>query len=359
MAYDVTNNRLESPVFVTGGWLPFAEFAEWLVAPVRLALLELVIELGLADIIADSGNLASIATKTGTAHQDKLAYILDAMVAAGLLQKKNGFYCNTAVSESYLRKDKPEYLGELVSSLTAMQHRNISRLKDCLYGKVPSVEAGCRLHSEEHWKQSARGLAGYQRAGIADVMAGIVASLPGAERFRSMLDLGCGPGVTSLCIGQRLTEVRLVLCDFPHMLQLAEQEAEKAGLLDKVFLLPGDYNCVNWGIGHDLVWACQSLYYAKDLPAFVERIFTALRPGGFFISIHEGVRCENTEPALVILSRVSLALEGQDVSFAEGCIAGLAKQAGFSQIHKERLPMLFGDADLEIFQKPLNREAHL
>ncbi|WP_031385967.1 class I SAM-dependent methyltransferase [Desulfonatronum thiodismutans] len=356
MIYDPTNSILEPSAFFTGGRLPFATLAEWLVAPVRLALLELAIELELPDIVAHTGTLPAIAAKIGISRQDKLAYILDAMTAAGLLQKENGSYRNATITDAYLRKDKPAYLGELVISLKAMQHRNIHRFKDCLFSEFSPVATGDSLHDAEHWKRSAKGLAGYQKAGVADAMAGIAASLPGAERFRSVLDLGCGPGITSLRIGQHLPRVHMVLCDFPHALQLAEQEADAAGLLGKVSFLPGDYNRLDWGAGHDLIWTCQSLYYAKDLPSFVERIYAALNPGGFFVSIHEGIRRENTEPALMTLSRVSLALEGQDVSFVEGYIADAAIQAGFSRIYKRNLPMLFGDADLEVFQKPLKTE---
>lgn len=346
------NKRSESPV---AKLFPFAEFAGYLVAPVRLALLELAIELGLPDIIARTSDLPGIAAELGTARLDKLTYILNALAATGLLRKENGAYHNSGLAENYLRKGKPAYLGELVFSLKTMQHRNIRRLKDVLFSESP-VPTGHALHDEEHWRRSANGLAAYQKAGVAESMARIAASLPGAEELRTMLDLGCGPGVTALHILKRLPGLRLVLCDFPPVLQLAEQETDAAGMNGRVSFLPGDYNRLEWGRGYDLIWACQSLYYTNDLRAFLKRIAASLNPGGFFVSIHEGIRNEGTGPAMLVLSRLSLALEGQDVSFAKGRIAEAATEAGLIRIHAASLPMLFDDADLEVFQKPLVTE---
>lgn len=334
------------------GQLPFMQFAEWLVAPVRLALLELAIELKLPDIVAENGGISGIAARLGTSRQDKLAYILDAMAASGLLYKENGVYRNTKLAESYLCKGKTTYLGDLLLSLKGMQHRNLCRLKDSLFSELPVLSANQTLHGEEHWKRSVLGLAGYQKAGAADALAEIAVALPGAEQFRTMLDIGCGPGVTALRILQQLPRLHLALCDFPHVLRITEEEVRFNGLNNRVSFRPGDYNCTDLGSGYDLIWACQSLYYAKDLRAFCKRLFDALTPGGLFVSIHEGIRRESTEPAMLILSRLSLALEGQDVSFTKGRIAGAAVEAGFTQAQSASLPMLYGDADCEVFQKP-------
>lgn len=332
---------------------PFAVFAEHLVAPVRLALLELAIELELPDIIAKTQGLSGIATQLGTIRTEKLAYMLDALAAMGLLRKANGVYYNTDLAETYLRKSKPAYLGELITTLKAMQHRNIHRLKDVLFSETAPVPAGQALHDKALWRRAAGRLANYQKAGVADAMADIAASLPGAATFQTMLELGCGPGITSFRILGRLPRLHVTLCDFAPVLQVAEQEAVAAGMRERVSFLPGNYNTVDWGQGYDLIWAAQSLYYAENLQTFVKRIVASLKPGGLFVSIHEGVRSEGTEPALLVISRLSLALEGQDVSFSKGHIAKAAKEAGCIRIHTAQVPLLFDDADLEVFQKPL------
>ncbi len=335
----------------SGEPLPFSCFAEWLVAPVKMALLQLAIDLNLPDILHDSSDLKSIATRLGPVTTDGLAYILDALVAAGLLNKADGMYSNGGLAESYLRTDKPGYLGDLVVMLRGMQHRNLGQLKDLLFGKIIPLPEKDALHAEEHWKQSVRGLSGYQKAGAADFLADKAAALPEAKSFRKMLDLGCGPGIIALSILDRLPELRMVLCDFPRMLEVARKEAADAGLAQRISCLSGDYNQVPFGRDFDLIWSCQSLYYARDLPRFLIKIRDSLRPGGYFVSIHEGICEEKTAPAAMVLSRLTLALGGQDVSFSKGQIASAAAAAGLARVSVQQVQMLFGASDFEVFRK--------
>ncbi len=50
------------------------------------------------------------------------------------------------------------------------------------------------------------------------------------------------------------------------------------------------------------------------------------------VCLHEGLTLERTRPAGIVLSRLSLALEGQDVSFEQGKIAAYLKEAGFTRV---------------------------
>ncbi|AGM42918.1 hypothetical protein KBAD11_09350 [Aeromonas dhakensis] len=336
------------------GRLPFFLFAEWIVAPVRLALLNLSIDLKIPDILTQYNDLEGIAAEMGTEHPDKLAYILDAMAASGLLRKNEGCYYNSSLTNDNLRTTEPAYLGELVRSLQAMQHRNIGRLQDFLFTEVLAPEVNDSLRHEDLWRRSARSLAAYQKSGIASRMANIAASLPRAETFTKMLDIGCGPAVTTLHMLQRLSQLQAVLCDFQPVLDVAMEETCAAGLEQRVSFVPGDYNTQDWGRGFNLVWACQSLYYVHDLSAFFSKIYDSLEAGGYCISIHEGIHGEGTMPSMLILSRLSLALEGQDVSFAWGTIAKAATQAGFIREQTGCFPLLYGESDLEIFRKPFN-----
>ncbi len=341
--------------------LPFAALTDWLVAPVRTALLRLALELELPDILHNEHSLSRIAASL-QAHCGKavdaarLTSLMDALVAAGLAHKTSGAYANSPFAADYLRKGSPTYLGDLIASLTGMQHRNLSSLRQRLFDDAPEdTESGqgprTDLRDEAHWKRSMAGLAAYQKAGAADSLARLIASLPGAEQFTSMLDLGCGPGITALRAAVMLPGLHVTLCDFPPVLDMARAEAGGMGLSERVRLLPGDFNECDPGPGHDLVWACQSLYYARDLPAFLKKIRRALRPGGLFVSVHEGVQ-DGVAPAALVLSRLSLSMEGQDVSFACGQMAAAAATAGLKRISTQPVPMLFGEAHMEVFQKP-------
>ena len=355
--------------------LPFASLSDWLVAPVRMALLGLALELELPDILEEvhsvSGIAAHLKKSCGRAVEaSRLASLMDGMVAAGLACKKDGAYSNSALAEAYLRKGSPAFLGSLVASLSGMQHRNLPCLREKLFGEDPhsTLSGGntanpesrlnpeSKLSNEQHWKRSLAGLAAYQKAGAADILARLIAGLPNAAAFTSMLDLGCGPGITALRAASLLSELHVTLCDFSPVLDMARAEAAACGMSDRVELRPGDFNTVALGHDHDLVWACQSLYYATDLPEFLKKVCAALRPGGLFVSVHEGVR-EGVAPEVLVLSRLSLAMEGQDVSLRHGQMAAAAAGAGLDRVLARPVPMLFGQAELEVFRKPLRADA--
>lgn len=327
-----------------------APFFDWLLGPVRMALLDAAISLGIADILAEAGDPDEIAARLKT-HPGNTRHFLDALAALGLAEKKQGRYTNTPIASRYLRRESPTYMGGLVENLKRIQHRNLPRLTELLESGPPPVAREDRLDGDAQWKRSARDLACYQRAGMADLAADIVASLPESPKLRRMLDFGGGPGIIGLGILTRFPVMRGALADLPAVIEVAREEIEAAGMTRRVELYPGDYNTASFGSGYDLVWASHNLYYAKDLEGLLARILEALHPGGVFISFHEGLTGERTKPPFYILSRVSLALEGQDVSFEAGEIARAALDAGFLSLETRTCDTPMGEVRVDILRK--------
>ena len=324
---------------------------DWMLGAVRTALLDLALELELPDILHEIGTLEGIATRLGKLHAGNLAYILDAMAALGLAVKKNGVYANSALAEMYLRKEADTYLGYLISRLQAMQHRNLGNMKELLYSGPRPVKKEERIDGKTLWESSSRDMIAYQKGEVSRRLADMAASLPEFPLCRRMLDLGCGPGIIGLSVMRRHTALRGAFCDLPPVLELTRKEVVAAGMEDRAEFYPGDYNQIDFGGGYDCIWAGQSLYFVKDLPEFLKKLLAALNPGGVFVSLHEGLNRERTAPEKVVISRLSLALEGQDVSFEEGHIAGLALEAGFTSLEQRTMNMLFGENEVAILRK--------
>lgn len=327
----------------------FGPLFDWLLGPVRMALLDAAISLGIADILAETDDPDAIAARL-EAHPGNTRSFLDALVALGLAQKEQGRYANTPLAAWYLRRDSATYLGGLVGNLKRLEHSNLPRLTELLKSGPPPVTGENRL-DEAHWKRSARNLACYQKAGLADLAADIVDTLPESPKLRRLLDLGGGPGVVGLTILGRHPAMQGALADLPPVIEAAREEIEASGLVGRMALYPGDYNSADFGSGYDLVWASHNLYFAKDLNGLFGRILKALNPGGVFISFHEGLTEERTKPPFYILSRISLALEGQDVSFEAGEIARAALAAGFLSLETRIRDTPMGEVRVDILRK--------
>lgn len=325
---------------------------ELMVGPARMAVLETVIEMELPDILEKNHDPKAIAEVLEVeTDETNLIYFLDAMTALGFAEKRNGTYTNTPFSKSYLLKKSPTYLGGMVKNISRMQHHNLLRIPALILQGPPEIKNKNKLDSEEKWKNSVRHLACYQKADMAKRTSALISSLPEYPSMRHMLDLGCGPGIMCMAVVSNHPFMEGTLCDMPPIMEVAREEITAAGLESRITTIAGDYNKVNFGTGYDLIWASQTLYYAKDLESMFSRIHNALNPGGVFISLHEGLTCERTQPPDIVLSRLSLALEGQDVSFEQGEIASYLPGAGFATVETKTMNMPLGQAELVIARK--------
>ena len=95
--------------------------------PPRMAVLEAAIELGITEILVKHCKVTAIAEQIGTGTNiTGLVAFLDAMVAMGLAQKKNKEYSNTDFSRHFLHHKSVVFMGGLVESMKAMQHKNLA-----------------------------------------------------------------------------------------------------------------------------------------------------------------------------------------------------------------------------------------
>ena len=325
---------------------------ELMVGPTRMAVLKTAIDMKLPDILETAQKPKDIAEILEVkADESNLIYFLDAMTALGFVDKENGTYTNTPFSKAYLLTKSPTYLGGMVDNISQMQHRNLLRIPELILQGPPKVENINKLDREEKWKESARHLANYQKADMAKRTASLISSLPEYSNIKRMLDLGCGPGIMCMEVVSNHPTMEGFLCDMPPLMEVAQDEIDSAGLGSRMHTIAGDYNEVDFGQNYDLIWTSQTLYYVKDFKSMFSRIYNALNPGGLFLSLHEGLACERTQPADMVVSRLSLALEGQDVSFEQGEIASYLHDAGFCTIEIRIMDLPFGPSELIIARK--------
>ncbi len=317
--------------------------------PVKMAIVEAAIELDLARVLEDHSDLEAIARALEIDIDPAgLGFFLDAMAAMGLAEKKNGQYTNTAFGRHFLDSASPVFMGGLVKNMKAMQHRNLDEIVKIVRTGPPEVSRVQHLSSEAKWEDAVRHLAAYQRGGMAVLCADLIQDLPEFHIAEKILDLGGGPGIIGAEMLRRLPRAQGVLADMPAIIHLAEKEIEKEGLSHRMSFIAGDYNNTDLGSGYDIIWASHNLYYVRDRDDFFKRIKNALRPNGVFICLHEGLIDERTAPASVVLPRLSLALEGQDVSFDKGQIAACLVRAGFARVDTRILSLPAGEGELVI-----------
>jgi len=143
-----------------------------------------------------------------------------------------------------------------------------------------------------------------------------------------------------------------VIFDTPAMVKVAETFIKEYGLEDRMGVMGGDFNHDPIGDGYDLIWSSSALSLAKDnMDSLTKKIYDALNPGGVFLVLHEGLTHERTKPNAMVLSMLSMALMGQDMSFDQGFIADSMLRVGFKSIRSHTLDTDWGPMDLDLGRK--------
>ena len=248
---------------------PMGVLFELLIAPVRWAVLEAAVALGMADILEETSDVDEIAKRAGIRTDPAgLVYFLDAMVALGLANKNRNAYSNTELAKHFLCTESPVFMGSLLTNMKPMQQKNLARIVEIVKNGPPEVPQTEVLQNEAKWERSVTHLAAYQRAGMGAICADLVEGLD-CGPIGKILDLGGGPGLIGAEILRRFPGATGVLLDLPAIIRLAQKEIEKEGMADRISCISGDYNETDLGTGYDLIWASHNLYYAKDrIPFF-------------------------------------------------------------------------------------------
>jgi hypothetical protein len=329
----------------------FEELYRMLITPIQSKLLLTGIELKVFDQLSEPRSANAVAESLGT-HPENTRLFLDGLAASDLTVKRNGLYQNTPVTQTFLVEGSPTFLGQLFTLSTQMWDAGLDDLPKLVKEGPPSPSPEADMSSEEFWVQWAVSMANGERAGVAQQAVEIVSKLPEFPSFKKMLDLGGGPGLIGMAIVASHLIMKGVIFDKPATVKVARTFIKEYEMEDRMGVLAGDYNCDSIGAGYDLIWASNTLNFARhDLDSLMKKIYDALNQGGVFISFCEGLTNERTKTDFLVLSMMSIALMGQDMCFDQGEIADSMLRVGFKSVRSRTLDTDWGPMDLDIGRK--------
>jgi predicted O-methyltransferase YrrM len=322
----------------------FGDLGKIILAPIRSKLLLTGIELKVFNQLSEPRSADAVAQAIGT-HPRNTGVFLDGLTAIDLLQKKNGLYRNSPITQAFLVEDSPTYVGGLLQlQYSQISLENLSQL--IKEGPQPMPEMA---FSEEMFAQE---YANSERAGDAPIMVDVVSELPEFPSFRKMLDLGGGPGLIGMAIVAAHPSMKGVIFDLPPMAKVAETFIQEYGMEDRMEVLGGDGFRDAIGEEYDLVIVCSSIQGYKDkLDSLAKKVYDVLNPGGVFISYFYGLTHERTKPEICVLSLLSMALAGQDAGFDQGFVADSMLRVGFKSVRSRTLNAPWGPMELDIARK--------
>src|SRR5688500_11519616 len=244
-------------------------------------------------------------------HRRPAEMLLTGCAALGLLEKTDGRYRNTPLSEAYLVKGKAYYFGGFVQMADKRLYAGWGKLAEALRTNRPTTWDPA-VHSSLFDGEDPVMLALFWEAmhSLSMMTAHKLGEAVDLCDFRRLLDIGGGSGAYDIELCKQYGELRATVFDLPHVAAIAAGKIIEAGLTDRIETaggsffeqLPKDHDA------HLLSMVLHDWDEAKNR-ALLRRSFEALPRGGAVIISELLVNDQKTGPAPAALMSLNMLIE--------------------------------------------------
>jgi ubiquinone/menaquinone biosynthesis C-methylase UbiE len=176
--------------------------------------------------------------------------------------------------------------------------------------------------------------------------ANLLANLLPIDRSSKLkvLDIAAGHGMFGIMFAQRYPLAEVTALDWPNVLEVATENAKKAGVADRHRTIAGSAFDVDYGSGYDIILLTNFLHHF-DVPtceALLRKVHRALGPGGRAVTLEfvpNDDRISPPEAAGFSLMMLGSTPGGDAYTFRE--FDAMFRNAGFSSSALHALPPTF------------------
>ncbi|MEV0828795.1 class I SAM-dependent methyltransferase [Nonomuraea rubra] len=280
------------------------------------SLLRTGVSMGVFDCLAEGPiDAETVAGRLGSDVRG-MRILLNALAAVGLAVEDGGRFALPAGADRLLVSKSPEYLGDMVRVMASdWEWDALKKLHEAVRHGGTVMEVHAETPGYEYWED----FASYAVA-VARPTAGVVADAlePWAVGRESLdvLDVACGHGLYGLTLAQRNPQAQVWALDWPNVLPLTEQHAERMGVRERVHRLPGDMFEVPLGGPYDVVLVTNVLHHfsAERAGDLLARLAPAVKPDGKIVLVGftlDAPPAEDPAPHLFSILMLTWTFEGE------------------------------------------------
>ena len=302
--------------------------------------LKAAIELEVFTAIGEGNTSAADIAKRVGASERGVRILCDFLTILGMLTKQDKKYGLTLDSSVFLDKRSPAYIGGATEFLASPKLTAGSRdiAGAVRRGGTTMEDDGTVGPNNPVWVTFARAMAPMM-AMPAQLLAGLVD--PQADRKLKILDIAAGHGLYGLAFAAKNPQAEITALDWPAVLEVAKENAAKAGVSDRYKTIEGSALDVDFGTGYDLILLTNFLHHF-DPPTnetLMRKVHAALADGGRAVTLEfvpNDDRVTPPESATFAMIMLASTPSGDAYTFAE--LERMAANAGFSKSSVHPLP---------------------
>jgi ubiquinone/menaquinone biosynthesis C-methylase UbiE len=303
----------------------------------QTAALRAAIELDVFTAIGEGQNtIAQIARRAGASERGP-RILCDNLTIMGFLTKNSTHYGLAPDAAMFLDRRSPAYMGSAARFLNAPEILGAYDHLTEAVRKGGTVMSGDGTVAAENplWVEFARSMAPFMMMpaqAIAEMAAG-----SGPSR---VLDIAAGHGLFGISISRRNPQAEIVALDWPAVLEVAKENARKAGVEGRYSTIAGSAFEADFGGGYDLVLLTNFLHHF-DIPtceSLLKKVHAALAPGGRAVTLEfvpNDDRISPPEAAFFSMIMLGSTPHGDAYTFTE--FDRMFRNAGFARSEHVRL----------------------
>jgi ubiquinone/menaquinone biosynthesis C-methylase UbiE len=297
------------------------------------------LDLGIFTAIAEGATDAASIAHIVNASERGVRILCDYLTVKGFLTKHDGLYGLEQDSALFLNRNSPAYIGSIANFLASDRslaaHHNIA---DAVR------QGGCAVNhpfepNDPIWITFARHMMPMMGMPSENLAAALTKEAPAHK----VLDIAAGHGLFGIAVARHNPDAQIYALDWPKVLEVATENAQRAGLANRHHLLPGSAFDTPFGEGYDLVLITNFLHHfdRDTCITFLRKVHASLAPGGR-AAILEFVpnpdRVTPPTPAAFSLIMLASTPSGDAYTYAE--LASMAQAAGFSRVIPSDAPVM-------------------
>lgn len=306
----------------------------------RTEALKAAIELEVFTAIGEGNTTAAPLAKRCQTSEKGMRILCDFLTIMEMLTKKGDQYGLTIDSATFLDKRSPAYVGGATEFMCSpMLTEGAKHMAEAVRKGGTVMENDGTIGPENPvWVKFARAM-----APLMALAGQLIAKLvdPNADRKLRILDIAAGHGLFGISFATHNSQAEITAVDWKAVLEVAKENAQKAGVSDRYKTIEGSAFDVDFGTGYDVILLTNFLHHfdPSTCETLLRKVRAALADGGRAVTLEFVPNEDRVSPpdaAAFSVMMLTSTPSGDAYTFSE--LERMFANAGFSRSTMHPLP---------------------